>query len=202
MPDSCKWEACAESAIASVEERPLCRRHFLTFSYGRLDSISSQIRTPEFHAVHAESAGRFLEECMRHAADIACAPEAPGNLEKAQVLDILLWASELHGYLRRGPRVPANIPISLRSESAERPWEEKTETKQLSRHGLQVILQQSLKINDVLICTRQDNGWRTEARVVWTRRKTSGETEAGLEFLSDENFWGLGSSGVASARNR
>ena len=29
------------------------------------------------------------------------------------------------------------------------------------------------------------------ARVAWTHRKASGEIEAGIEFSSEENFWGL-----------
>jgi hypothetical protein len=93
------------------------------------------------------------------------------------------------------------MAVLVRSEALEKVWEEKTETKMLSRHGLQVSTRNEVKVNDVLTCVRLDNGWRTEARVVWARRKPSGESEIGLEFLSDENFWGLGSSGVATARN-
>jgi len=200
MSDHCTSEACKEPAIASLEDRALCRKHFLTFSYRRLDVISGQIREAEFHASHAERASRFLEDCMRYAADVACSLESPSNLEKAQVLDVLLWASELHGYLRRGPRVPAKMPILLRSEAPGNAWEEKTETNMLSRHGLKITTPKELKLNDILVCIRADNGWRAEARVVWTRRKASGENEGGLEFLSDDNFWGLGSSGVARSR--
>jgi hypothetical protein len=29
------------------------------------------------------------------------------------------------------------------------------------------------------------------ARVAWARSKDSGETEAGVEFVSEEDFWGL-----------
>jgi hypothetical protein len=201
MPERCRVEECAEQAIAFVDDRSLCRKHFLTVSYGRLESISSQIRQPHFHAVQEEAVSRFLEDCMRYAADVACSPAVLANLEKAQVLDLLLWASELYGSLRRGPRVPARIPILLRCEALGKPWEEKTETLLLSRHGLRIVCRHDIKVNDVVTCVRLDNGWRAEARVVWTRRKDLGEAEAGLEFLRDENFWGLGSSGVASARN-
>jgi hypothetical protein len=200
MTDHCTSEACTQPAIASLEDRALCRTHFLAFSYRRLDNISAQIREAEFHSSHAERASRFLEDCMRYAADVACSPDLPSNLEKAQVLDVLLWASELHGYLRRGPRVPAQIPIHLRYDAPGKSWEESTETRTISRHGLLVILRRELQINDVLLCTRIDNGWHAETRVVWTRGKASGENEIGLEFLGDENFWGLGSSGVARSR--
>jgi hypothetical protein len=201
MTDHCAVEECAEPAIALLGDRPLCRSHFLLDSYRRLETIAAQIRQPEFREAQAEDVGRTLEDCMRYAADIACAPVPPANLEKARVLDILLWASELHGFLRRGPRIPAKIQMLLRSEAPEKPWEEKVETLTLSRHGLQIACGHEVKVNEVLTCVRLDNGCRAQARVVWTRRRESGPADAGLEFLTDENFWGLGSDGVATASN-
>lgn len=128
---------------------------------------------------------------MRGAADIACAPVTPPNLEKAQVVDILLWASELHGRLRRSPRVSARIPVLLRSEALDQPWEERTETQILSRHGAQVCCRVEVHNGDVLTCIRLDNGRRADSRVTWTHRKASGELEFGIEFANEDNFWGL-----------
>jgi PilZ domain len=187
--------------MARVEKQPVCRSHFLALSYRRLEAISAQIHLQEFHRATARSAGEFLEECMRQAADIAWAPVAPHNLERAQVLDVLLWASELNGFLRRGPRIPAGIPIRVRSELPNLEWEEKTQTQVLSRHGLQINCRRELRADQLLTCVRLDNGWQTQVRVVWTRRKGSGEFEVGLEFVTDENFWGLGSGNSAASRN-
>lgn len=196
----CSAEGCEETAITSVESKALCRRHFLANAYRHLESISAQILEPRFHENHGEAAGRFLEECMRRAADIACAPAPPSNLERAQVLDVLLWASELHGRLRRGPRVKARIPIQLRSE--EPPWEENAETQLLSRHGFQLTTQRELNVEDRVVCTRLDNNWKAESRVVWVRRTESGKTEAGFEFLSDDNFWGISTWPVMQGERR
>lgn len=187
----CSEVRCAESATTLLDGRPMCRKHFLAHAYRYLASVDAQIADAEFHEGRGELAGRLLEEYMRHAADIACAPVAPGNLERAQVLDVLLWASELHGRLRRSPRVRARIPILVRCESLDKPWEEKTETELLSRHGFQFTCRHELEIHQTLLCVRLDKGCQIEARVVWTRRKASGEITAGLEFLADENFWTL-----------
>jgi hypothetical protein len=191
MSLKCAAEGCPEAAITLLEERDFCRAHFLATAYRHLESISAQIHDSHFHSEHGESACRFLEQCMRQAADIACGAELPGNLERAQVLDILLWASELHGRLRRGPRVRARIPILVRSEDPMRPWEEKTETRLLSLHGFHFQCRHELQTGAVLTCVRLDNGRRVDARVVWARSKDSGETEAGLQFLTDEDFWSL-----------
>ena len=199
MSDRCSVQSCTGTAVGSVEERALCRKHFLAISYRRLEVIAAQMHQPQFDHAGAEAARRFLEDCIRYAADVACSPVVPDNLEKAQLLDILMWAAELHGYVRRGPRVPARIPILVRSEAPEKIWEEQTETVVLSRHGLQLVCRHELDVDDLLTCIRQDNGRRIEARVVWTRRKGSGEQEAGLEFSSEGSFWDLGSSGAATA---
>jgi hypothetical protein len=190
----CSAEGCVEAAVASLDDRQVCRMHFVAGAYRHLESIAAQIHEPHFHSQHGELASRFLEQCMREATTIACAAELPNNLERAQLLDILLWASELYARLRRGPRVRASIPILVRYEDAQRPWEEKTETRLLSVHGFCFVCRHELHGGDVLTCIRLDNGHRVGARVAWARCKDSGETEAGVEFVTDEDFWGMEAS--------
>lgn len=191
MSLKCAAEGCAEAGAASLDGRQVCRTHFLAGAYRHLDSIAAQIQEPHFHTRHGESATQFLEQCMREATNIACALELPNNLERAQLLDILLWASELYSRLRRGPRVSASIPILIRSEDQEKPWEEKTETRQLSMHGFSFACRHELRHGETLTCVRLDNGRRLDGRVAWTRPQDSGETLAAVEFITEEDFWGL-----------
>jgi hypothetical protein len=187
----CAADGCAQAAVAALDERRVCRTHFLAGAYRHLESIAAQIQESHFHSRHGELASRFLEQCMREVTNIACARESLGNLERAQLLDILLWASELYGRLRRGPRVRASIPILVRSEDPQKPWEEKAETLLLSMHGFCFLCRHELHSGDVVTCIRLDSGRRMGARVAWARLKDSGETEAGVEFVSEEDFWGL-----------
>lgn len=191
MPSQCIVEACAEAAVASLDKRPLCRQHFLREAYERLESVAEQMEQSNFRSRSGDQAGVFLEQCMREVANIACSVELPSNLERAQLLDILLWASEICGQLRRGPRVSASIPILVRSANGQSPWEEKTETRQLSAHGFSFACGHELRVGDLLTCIRLDNGRRAGARVAWARVGESGETEAGVEFVSDIDFWGV-----------
>lgn len=191
MALNCAAEACTETSVATLDERGVCRAHFLAGAYRHLESIAAQINEPNFHSQQGESASCFLEQCMREATNIACAAELLNNLERAKILDILLWASELYVRLRRGPRVRASVPILVRSEDAQKPWEEKTETRLLSVHGFCFVCHHELRSGDTLTCVRLDNGRRVGARVVWARSKDSGETEAGVEFVTDEDFWGM-----------
>ena len=191
MSSKCASDGCAGAAVASLDERRLCRSHFLAGAYAHLESIAAEIAEPDFPSRQGEVASRFLEHCMREVTNITCAAEVPDNLERAQLLDILLWASELYARLRRGPRVPASIPILVRSEDEQRPWEEKTQTRLLSVHGFCFGCRHELQSGDLLTCVRLDNGRRATARVVWARAKDSGESEAGVEFVSAEDFWGM-----------
>ena len=79
----------------------------------------------------------------------------------------------------------------LRSETPDRPWEEKTETMILSRYGMHVSCRSETRQGDTLTCVRLDNGDRVDGRVAWVQRKVSGEIEAGIEFLTEGNFWGI-----------
>jgi hypothetical protein len=77
-----------------------------------------------------------------------------------------------------------------------KPWEEKTETRLVSLHGFHLECRHEVQMGSTLTCIRLDNSRRVDARVVWARLKASGETEAGLQFLTDEDFWNL-ETGVA-----
>jgi hypothetical protein len=201
MADRCSMKGCAETAAVALEQRQLCCKHFLAHSYARLASITTQVQQADFHEVHADGVAGFLEECMRDAAEIACSAAAPDNLERAQVLDVLLWASELHGRLRRGSRVPANIPILVRSVVPERSWEEITATRVLSQRGVRFTCRHDVRVNDTLLCIRLDTQGQIQARVVWTRGNSSGGVDVGVEFTTDEDFWGLGPAKVANSRD-
>jgi hypothetical protein len=174
-----------------IGENWLCSQHFIQHSYQHLENISAGMREALLQENDSEESARCLEECMRGAADIACHPAPPSNLEKARVIDVLLWASELHGRLRRSPRVAARIPLLLRSEALDRPWEEKTQTTVLSRHGMQITCRSEIRQGDTLTCVRLDSGQRVDGRVVWTQRRSSGEIDAGVEFSWEGNFWGV-----------
>jgi hypothetical protein len=56
------------------------------------------------------------------------------------------------------------------------------------------VCHHELRSGDALVCIRLDNGRRVNARVAWARSKDSRESEAGVEFIADEDFWGMEAS--------
>jgi hypothetical protein len=92
---------------------------------------------------------------------------------------------------RRAQRVLAAMPVLIYGRSADEPFQEQTETIDVSAHGglipitVEVMKSQKLLLTNLL--TNEDLPCRV-ARLVLTRE---GKTLAGLEFLQpSRGFWG------------
>jgi PilZ domain-containing protein len=131
----------------------------------------------------------FLTECARQATDMAQTAERLNDFQRAQLLDILLWAGELSRQLRRSTRKAMSIRVRLCSDWPGRAWEEETETQMLSRYGAMLECQHPVETGDTLQVARLDTGRQAPARVVWHRRRGSGRVEFGVTFPDSENFW-------------
>src|SRR2546426_12758020 len=99
---------------------------------------------------------QFVEESARQATHIAHSVDDLDNLQRARLLDILLWAGELIRRLRRGPRKAAIVPLQLRSETPGRPWGGETKTRMPSRHGALVGCHHPVEVGEDLKGLRFD----------------------------------------------
>lgn len=187
--ESCGAPGCSRPAAGTVELRPLCLEHFLTSCYAKLDRCAQQLREQPLEKSTVESMQQFVEESARQATHIAHTVDDLDNLQRARLLDILLWAGELIRRLRRGPRKAASVPIQLRSETPGRLWEEETKTRMLSRHGALVECHHAVQVGENLKVLRLDTRQEAQARVAWQRRKGSGGSEIGIEFTSSVDLW-------------
>jgi len=187
----CQIAGCNEPGVVMLEGHSRCREHFISCAYSMLDSASERLQHTSFHGPEAESVVRALDDCMQATTSLAFATEKPENLERAQLMDILLWASEICRRIRRGPRKGIEIQIVLRSDAAGRAWREDTVTSVLSRHGACVLCQHEVMYGDILHIRRKDTEHEAPARVVWVRRASNNSFEVGLELLDQENFWRL-----------
>ncbi len=187
--ERCSTSGCERPAAASLQNRPFCREHFTAECYEQLEGCSHRLQERTFRDADDESMAEFISECVRQVADLAQSAQDLDNLQRAQLLDILLWAGAVSQRLRRGPRKAASIPIRLRSEKPGRLWEEHTQTHMLSRHGAMVECEHAVETGETLQVTRLDTGQQAQAQVVWQRRQGSARLEIGLAFTVSENFW-------------
>jgi hypothetical protein len=189
--EQCSVAECGRPAGASLDGDPLCREHFISTCYDRLDQYDETRKGPGLTASDSESARRFIHESTRQADAIESGAADLDNLDRAKLLNIIISASELGRHLRRSPRKVAVIPVRLSSEKIGGAWEEDTETLLVSRYGALVRSKHGAKAGETINVSRVDTGATAQARVAWQRPTGSDDLRVGVEFLSCENFWGL-----------
>jgi hypothetical protein len=196
----CAFPECALSPVATLDSERLCRGHFISVCYERLDRYNEICKGTSPSVTETESMRRFIQESTRCADSIEYGDQNLDNLERAKLLHIILSASELGRHLRRSPRKVATIRIKLTSEKIGAIWEEETETVLVSRHGALVRCKHPAKAGETLHFKRADTGKEAYARVAWQRPLSDDDVRIGVEFLACENFWGLDWGAVEEAR--
>lgn len=188
QPDPCDFPDCKEASAASLENRPLCREHFLLACYARLETCERLLLERPFAEAAFGSVRQFTLECIKQVNAFADSAETQTNLERARVCDIMLWATELSQRIRRSPRKPLPIPVRLLSEEPGHPWEEDTVTRIVGRYGAALECEHPVRIGERLLVIRKDTGQRAWARVLFRHSKQPGRQEIGIELLDCETF--------------
>jgi hypothetical protein len=198
--EECSVAGCGQAASASLDGEALCREHFISMCYTRLDHYDEIRRGPGLSATNTESLRHFIRECTRSADAIEHTGHNLDNLDRAKLLHIILSASELGRHLRRSPRKVAAIPVRLSSEKLGGAWEEDAETVLVSQYGALVRCKHAAKAGETIDFIRVDTGKKALARVAWQRPLSNNEIRIGVEFVACENFWGLDWGAVEEAR--
>jgi hypothetical protein len=95
--------------------------------------------------------------------------------------------------LRRSKRVPAQLPVVVEGESAERNrFEDPTRAVILSAHGCLLTLSESVRLGQKLLLRNVASREQQDCRVVYLGEQHGGRTEVGLRFKAPApQFWGL-----------
>jgi PilZ domain len=198
--EHCSAAGCERGGIASIDDKALCRTHFIDVCYTRLEKYEELRQANRLALSDAESMRRFIHECSRQADDIEQGAKDLDNLERAKLVDIILTSSELGRHLRRSPRKAAAIPVRLSCERLGGAWEEDSNTVLLSRYGASVQCNHPAKPGESIEIVRFDTGQKAHARIAWQRPAGSDTTRIGVEFVDCDNFWGLDWGAVEDTR--
>lgn len=101
---NCCENACHSAAATSLDHQALCLNHFLLRCYAQLEAVDPRGQKSREQRVDLAVMRAFVEECSQKALEVCLRCRNLTNLERARLLDILLWASELFLVLR-APRV-------------------------------------------------------------------------------------------------
>ena len=97
---NCSLDSCKGAAVAVLARQDLCVNHFLSYCYEHLERLDPRSRRNRDEAVDIPTKRSFVEECSRSALDVSLRCETLTNLQRARLLDIMLWAGELFLLLR------------------------------------------------------------------------------------------------------
>ena len=100
VTETCNRMDCSKQMVTALGEEELCFEHFCARSYQLLESAANATERPREEAGCAEVLCR-LNECARRAMEIALRQIELSNLERARLLDILLWSGDLISELRK-----------------------------------------------------------------------------------------------------
>jgi hypothetical protein len=131
----------------------------------------------------------FLQECVERVTVLAHTRNDLQNIERAQLLDIALWASDIGRRIRRSSRRSASIPVRISSVGMMQSWQEDTRTLVISQHGASLLTSRPVRIGERIEIARRDAERRGVARVVWANPQRSGGSEIGIEILDCGDFW-------------
>jgi hypothetical protein len=164
MSERCNVTGCQQDVVSSLGDQVLCREHFISTCYAKLERFEELRKSGSLSRTDAETLRRFIRECSRQADEIEQATKDLDNLERARLLHIILSANELGRHLRRSPRKAASIAVRLCCDKLGSVWEEDTETVLLSRYGASVQCNHSAKPGENLQIIRADTGQKVQAR--------------------------------------
>ncbi len=91
----CMVNCCADAAVTSFGLQDLCLNHFLSRCYEGLDRLDPRGRRSGGSDAERSALKAFVDECSRRALEVSLSCQNLDNLQRARLLDILLWAGEL-----------------------------------------------------------------------------------------------------------
>jgi len=91
---------CSERVVTSLGQQNLCFDHFCGRCYELLEHADCGIGSL-FVVAALAAAARTLDECAQRALEISLSEIELDNLDRARLLDIVLWSGDMTRALRR-----------------------------------------------------------------------------------------------------
>lgn len=187
----CHIAGCLKPPAAVFGGHFYCRGHFVGVCYERLDFCADLLRNRPFSDQISQEMRKFVAECTEQAVRLSETANNLNNIERARLLDILFYASDIGSHMRRSPRKALTLPVRVHGKAPGRPWQEDTVTRVISRFGVMLECQHAIKPGEELVVEHLESGRWVDARLAWAWRAKSGTFVVGLEFINCNNFWKL-----------
>jgi hypothetical protein len=90
----CCFASCQEPGITGIGDEDLCCDHFVVRCYEFLEQIDAERATNNSAPIDTAALKRSVNSCLQGALEVSLKSAALSNLQKARLLDIMLWAGE------------------------------------------------------------------------------------------------------------
>jgi hypothetical protein len=94
-PKSCDRRGCSRPVTTTLCEEALCLDHFCSRSYEMLNAMDKRNRLNAASLSPTADQIKIADECARKTLDICMSKMLLNNLERARLLDILLWCGDV-----------------------------------------------------------------------------------------------------------
>jgi len=134
----CRFAACQEPGITAIGDEDLCCDHFVVRCYEFLEQIDIERAKSGCEATRTAGLRRSVNSCLQGALEVSLKSGALSNLQKARLLDIMLWAGEFVNqtdshFAPSGGIAATRLGFASPARSAYKKPEVKTRTTPLPR---------------------------------------------------------------------
>lgn len=92
---SCGADSCQGVRAVTLGDENLCCDHFLSRCYELLERIDPESRITDSTGPLNQETKELVDEYSRHALEVSLGSTDLNNLQRARLLDVLLWASDI-----------------------------------------------------------------------------------------------------------
>ena len=122
-PECCNRRGCTRPIITTFGREALCLDHFCSRSYEFLSGMDERRQLSGAPNLRTTEQIRTADECARRTLDICMSKILLTNLERARLLDILLWCGDVVSSLRPKKNAPDSPAGHGRHEKSTFRWE-------------------------------------------------------------------------------
>src|SRR5215475_8577011 len=91
---SCRFTSCQEPGLTAIGHEDLCCDHFVQRCYEFLEQIDAERVKTAGDSARTAALRSSVNSCLQGALEVSLKSDALSNLQKARLLDIMLWAGE------------------------------------------------------------------------------------------------------------
>jgi hypothetical protein len=187
----CGWIGCKNSSEATLDARPLCRRHFYDIAARRLADYHERFAGADPVGRDRVAASAFLSDLIGQAGTLVTSAKELTAKERDDFLALSTDAVEMYKRVQRNPRIPLRVPIRVYRAPGQKGKFELTATVNVSKVGACITVCEPVAVGTRLWLQKTENAATASGCVSWAKESAASQFLIGFEIVDHEDFWDL-----------